>query len=139
MTLSWQISIIDGLIKENPEATIKDYLVLCEDLKNIEQQANDVAMSRKGIPNLTEEQKAEIIVMARERVPVPLIAAVIGVGENAVYKVCVRDAISIMELKHPEVAGPDQEIEETVSPLAAHPSAEYSNTGYLSLTEKYAL
>ena len=36
MTLEWEIKIIDGLIKENPEATIYDYLKLKAELIEIE-------------------------------------------------------------------------------------------------------
>lgn len=37
MDLNWQIDIINGLIRENPESTIKDYLKLLADILSIEE------------------------------------------------------------------------------------------------------
>lgn len=34
--LAWRIAIINGMIKENPESTIMDYLILLYELEQIE-------------------------------------------------------------------------------------------------------
>lgn len=36
MTLEWENDIINALIKENPETTIKDYLELIDEINKIE-------------------------------------------------------------------------------------------------------
>lgn len=36
MNLQWQIQIVDGLIKEDPDATIADYMELVKELSIIE-------------------------------------------------------------------------------------------------------
>lgn len=139
MTLTWQISFIDDLIRENPDAEIKDYLALLTDIEQIENQTEDMG-SRKGIPNLTPEQVKRIINMAEELVPPTKIASIMGVQPNAVYKVIMKKAGSIMVLKHPEVLQPQEpELKAESSTSFIRPLAQYSNSGFLSVTEKYSI
>jgi hypothetical protein len=41
MTLSARIKLIDDMVRENPDTTIKDYLELVRDIKEIRAAAND--------------------------------------------------------------------------------------------------
>lgn len=48
MDLNWQNDIINGLILENPESTIKDYLILLEELAAIERGERELPGYRPG-------------------------------------------------------------------------------------------
>lgn len=40
MDLDWQIQIVDQLIRENPETTVKEYLQLISQLRKLEDEVN---------------------------------------------------------------------------------------------------
>lgn len=69
MDLQWQIDIINGLIKENPESTVGDYFKLLAEIKAIEDGKAKIP-SRKSNGNSRGVPKVR---MARDLQAVPAI------------------------------------------------------------------
>lgn len=89
------------MIWEDPDATIGNCVGLLRDLENIEHQVNEEDMgNRKGVPNLTDEQKRRIINLAKQKVSVSKIAQIMGVSNNAIYMTCRGENRSIRHLKN---------------------------------------
>lgn len=153
MTLAWQISIIDDLIKENPDARIKDYLSLLGELELIEQQVNIEEMPQNKIPM---EHKEKILQWAEEGITPSRIAAQMLYGSSTIYTVLKEMKFDIWEarkrkrLKDIEarkkecaeliLAGSEVVItrEERIKTGSRRPPSEYSNSGFLATTQKYA-
>ncbi len=120
MTLPQKIKLIDDLIRENRDAEIWEYLAAVQEIETIEKTQTDMG-SRKGIPNLTEEQKKEIIDLVKEKTPVAEICGIMGVSENAVYTSCRTGNRSIRQIK------PKKAAKTNAKPIE-RPVAVYSNS-----------
>lgn len=182
MNLAWQISIIDDLIRENQEATIKDYLLTLQDIQQVENAINEQIMPK---PPVTEEQKEEILQMAAT-MTVNQIRKGLGLDTSTVYRALKASGYNSQEQKdirkeerwraqeidkiRVEQAKIDQRLAEikeqenrraarravpVVSPklkpkaqpetvtesapiVFSRPRAEYSNSGFIATSQKYA-
>jgi hypothetical protein len=66
MTLADRIKIIDGMILENPDATIKDYIELVKDVEAIEDSVIAVpVIQAKEVERETPECKRRKIVLTK--------------------------------------------------------------------------
>lgn len=125
MTLS-RIQLIEDMIRENPEYTIRDYLDVVAEIENI--KTEDMG-SRKGVPNLTDDKMGQIVQLAKERKSVVEICAILGISQNCVYKACSRKGPGYKALSCPQVIQPEPVIKEPEKKLEKwrRPPAEYSN------------
>lgn len=137
MDLKQKIKFVNDLIRENPEITLAEYLASVQEVETIEKTQTDMG-NRKGIPNLTDEQKLLVLAHAPYQ-SAKDVADHLELSLNQVYKVCVRAGASIREIRHPEVA--KAEGLAPVEPVKhlQRPVAEYSNQGFLSTIQKYAV
>lgn len=153
MTLAWQISIIDDLIRENPDVRIKDYLEVIAEMQQIEEQVNIKTMPQNKVPM---EAKEKILRLAKKGITPSRIAAQMLYGSSTIYRVLKemeydvwqardkRKLKAIEELKMERagiiLAGCEVVIEPNKGPRSGikRPAAEYSNSGFLATTQKYA-
>lgn len=133
MNLTWQISIIDGLIMEDPESTIKDYIILMSELEAIKPpQTEDM-----NKPLLYTADDAEFIIKHYREYTVRQIAANLGLDESVVRNFGSRHRLEFKRqpLDRSVVIAPADKV--TGSEID-RPAANYSNTGFISVTQKYA-
>ena len=106
MDLSWKIEICEALINLDIDTTIGEFSFVIDVATELEppltitdllqiihyvRNEKDSGMpSRKGTPNLTEQQKNLIIKMAADGVSVPMIARIMKVQTNAIYVTCAK-------------------------------------------------
>jgi len=124
MTLDQKIKLIDDLIGENPEVNISEYLFAVQEIEFIE--ISTPMPPRTGRPNLTEEQKAEVLVLAKTKFTAKEISEITGLTLDRVYKICSATGQSIRALRHPEVIAPADLPDVPVTGFK-RPPAQYSN------------
>lgn len=124
MTIEQKIKLIDDLIKENPEVTISEYLFAAQEIELIEKAPN--MPSRKGKPNLTEEQKKSVLVLAHAKNTAKEISEITGLTLDRIYKICAAAGQSIRAIRHPEVIAP-ADIPDIPAKRFTRPAAQYSN------------
>ena len=125
MTLSDQITFIDDLIRENPDITIREYLEAVQEIDSIEKTKTDMG-SRKGIPNLSDEQKVSVLAMA-QAYNAKQIADSLGLSLNQVYKICAKVKGGIKAVRYPETEPVRPMPMSDVKKEIVRPAATYSN------------
>jgi len=135
MDLNWQIDIINGLIKENPESTIKDFF---EVLKLVETISPDQSNEDMNTPKLYTAEQAEFIVKYCDRFSAKHIAEHLGLPEAVVYNFGSRHNLSFAKAVYRRKGSPAPLVKLPILKDETVPT-EYSNQGYLSLQKKYEL
>lgn len=129
MTLADRIKLIDDMIREDPQYTIRDYLDMVAEIEQI--KIEDMG-SRKGIPNVPEDKRLTIIRLAKTK-SVAEICEIMGVSQDCVYKICRKDGFGVRAIRNPEVIQPDPVPERVPEPgpkkpaVYTRPPAVYSN------------
>lgn len=133
MNLAWQIEIIDGLIKEDPESTIKDYLLRLSKPETINlKETEDM-----NTPKLYTTADAEFIVRHHRDYPAWMIADKLKLNESVVRNFGSRHNLEFAKGERRKVVVIPPAEEKLVADFS-RPPAQYSNTGFISVTQKYA-
>lgn len=126
MNLSDQIKLIDDLIRENPEHTIRDFMETIADIDKIKPE------SEMNKPVLYSAADAEFMILHAGELTVRQISDRLGIPESTVRNFGTRYKLSFrsmpMRLPMPTTK------RKTSRP---RPAAVYSNSGHLSTAEKY--
>ena len=126
------------MIREDPDATVRDYLDLLRDLEKIEQQVNEEDMgSRKGIPNLTPEQKKQIIALVKQKHSIGDICRKMNISPNAVYTSCRWQHKNIRSIKGTATDTPIDLTIEKAPIEKSRPAAVYSNSSPWGIASAY--
>lgn len=137
MNLPWKIKLIDDLVREDPDTTIKDYLALIGDLENLEHEVNTTDMgSRKGVSNLTIDQKKQLVKMINQGVSIDRVCKIMGICKNTVYTSCRCGDENIKGLRHPGTSAPP-ELLAGPPPKIVRPKAEYSNRSPFGIATEF--
>lgn len=125
MNLPDRIKLVDDMIREDPQYTIRDYLEVVAEIEQI--KIEDMG-SRKGIPNVPEDRRLTIIRLAKTK-SVAEICEIMGVSQDCVYKICNKYGPGVRAIRNPEVIEPEPVPDsEPKEPVAyKRPPAVYSN------------
>lgn len=94
--------------------------------------------SRKGKPNLSEEKRHQILALAAKKIAANRIARKCLVSLNQVYKVCAKDSGSIQVIQKEWAKVKKAEVDPVPAKTISRVKGEYSNSGFLATTQKYA-
>lgn len=124
MTLDEKIKLIDDLIRENTDITIAEYLFSVAEIENVEKTTS--MDNRKGIANLSDEEKVKILAMA-QTYNAKEISLGLGLSLNQVYKVCAKVKGGIKAIRHPEAEPAPSPPIPPAKRAFVRPPAQYSN------------
>jgi hypothetical protein len=147
MTLGQKIRLIDDLIREDSDHNIRDYLETVAEIENIEKE-NKKTMAHPGI---SDEERERIILLA-SKMTVKEIRAGTSHAFSTIYRVLNEEKIKFhrmmmkrrkKDLAKEPVLGPVPEIRKRDKNYPTtdfkRPPCEYSNQGFLSTIQKYAI
>lgn len=153
MDLKQKIKLIDDLILEDRDVEIMDYLDILEEIEHIEHE-NQPDMAYTWI---TEEQRQEILKRAAN-MTAKEIKAEINISFSIIYRVLNKAGVDFKKLaikRRQEQKRADEEIriaaiksrglailinpELPDTSKIKRPVAQYSNTGFISISKKYAV
>lgn len=134
MNLQQKAKLIDDMIRENPDVEIWEYVAAVKEIETTEKVS---AMgSRKGVPNLTIDQKKQVVKMINQGVSIDQVCKIMGICKNTVYTSCRCGDENIKDLRHPGTSAPP-ELLAGPPPKMVRPRAEYSNRSPFGIATEF--
>jgi len=132
MTFAWQISIIDGLIKESPDATIRDYIACLAEIELITPPKEE----DMNVPKHYTPEQAMFIIKHHREYSAVAIADYLGLDEAVVRNFGSRHRLEFAKAVYRRTEEP--RVAKVVH-QEKRPDASYSNSGFIQVTQKYAI